>query len=336
MPRPLNNFIRITLALVIVGVMAVVISKQDHPRTVEALGGLIVTYPSTPFFNESNIVPGFTTTKTVTVVNSSGLSRMVAVKADGVIRTPTGTPTLDDVLTLEIKDGGTTLFGPAPLKDFLDDTDGQILNIILNGQTRNYAFKIVFPTNAGNPYQGRGVQFDLQVGAIIGSNVVINEAYIRPDASHGLDCPDSKGQCHEWVEIFNPTTQDINLKNWSIVDASGTIRTINASKTIKANSFAILTKSNSEFARFWSIPKNTQVIELGQIIGDGLGNTGDRLRLLNPAGTEVDAISWGTDTYLPHYIGSPAQGHSLERLVPGFDTDNGTDFTDRMAPTPGL
>lgn len=335
MPRPLNNFIRITLAVVIVGVIAVMISKQDRPRTVEALGGLIVTYPSTPFFNESNIVPGFTITKTVTVVNSSGLSRMVAVKADGVIRTPAGTPTLDDALTLEIKDGGTTLFGPAPLKDFLNETDGQILNIILNGQTKNYSFNIVFPTSAGNAYQGRSVRFDLHVGAIIGSNVVINEAYIRPDSAHGLDCPDPKGQCHEWMEIFNPTTQDINLKDWKIVDASGTIRTINASKTVKANSFAILTKSNSEFARFWTIPKDAQVIELGQIIGDGLGNTGDRLRLLNPANAEVDAISWGTDTYALHYAGPVTVGHSIERLVPGFDTDSGTDFTDRTIPTPG-
>ncbi len=338
MPRPLNNLIRIFLAVVIVVGLGIVISKQDRPRTVHALGGLIVTYPSTPFFNESNIVPGFTTTKTVTVVNSSGLARMVAVKADGVIRTPAGTPTLDDALTLEIKDGATTVYPTQPLKNFLNDANpnGTILNIIAIGQTKNYDFIVVFPTSAGNPYQGRLVEFDLHVGAIIGNNLVINEAYIRVDATHGLDCPDAKGQCHEWVEVFNPTTQDISLKNWKIVDASGTVRTINANKTIKANGFALLTKSNSEFARFWTVPSGVQVIELGQIIGDGLGNAGDRLRLLNPSSVEVDAISWGTDSYAPHYTGPVTLGHSIERLVPGFDTDTGTDFTDRTTPTPGM
>lgn len=337
MPRLLTIFTRVILAVVVVGLVTVVISKQERPRVVHALGGLIVTFPSTPMFNMTNMVPGDSITKTVTVNNSSGLARMVAVKADGVVRTPTSSPFLDSALTIEIRDGATTLYGPVSLSTFLNDTNpnGTILNIINNGQTRNYDFEVVFPTSAGNPYQGLRVEFDLHVGAVIGTNLVINEAFIRVDASHGLDCPGSQGQCHEWIEVFNPTSQDISLKNWKIVDVTGIVQNINANKTIKANSFALLTKSNSEFARFWTVPSGVQVVELGQIIGDGLGNAGDRLRLLNPSSVEVDAISWGTDSYAPHYTGPVTLGHSIERLVPGFDTNASTDFTDRVAPTPG-
>jgi hypothetical protein len=342
MTHALNKLTRIFLALVITVGVGVAISKQDRPRVVHALGGLIVTYPSTPFFNESNIVPGFSITKSITVANSSGLARMVAVKADGVVRTPAGTPTLDDALMLKIRDGATVLYGPVPLKTFLNNTNpnGTSLGIIANGQTKNYAFDVDFPISSGNEFQARRVEFDLHVGAILGSNIVVNEAFIVVDPAHGVDCiPDAQGkingQCHEWVELFNPTTQDISLKDWSIVDATGNVQKITANKTITANGFALLTKSNSEFARFWANPKSAEVIELGQAIGNGLGNGGDRLRLLNPAGAEVDAISWGSDSYAPHYAGPVLSGHSIERLVPGFDTDTGTDFTDQATPTPG-
>jgi hypothetical protein len=169
----------------------------------------------------------------------------------------------------------------------------------------------------------------------VGSNVVINETFIYVDAKHGIDCISSQGQCNEWIELFNPTNQDITLKNWKIADASGVAQTINANKTIKANSFALLVKSNSTFSLYWKVPSGIEVIEMGQWIGDGLGNAGDRLKLINPSGTEIDAISWGIDTYVPHYTGPITQGHSIERLTPGFDTDAGTDFTDRSTPTPG-
>lgn len=335
MKKFLPSFARFLIIFTAIAIVAGVSFLAKDQPIVRAFGDLIVTFPSTPFFSETNLAPSDAVTKPLTVNNAGTVSRMVAVRASAVSRTPAGPPDLDDALTLEIREGFVTLYGPSPLKNFLDDSDGVILNVINPAQTKNYTFDVVFPAGSGNEFQARNVEFDLHVGYIIGSNVVINEAFINVDAAHGLDCPSAQGQCHEWVELFNPTNQDISLKNWQIADSSGVVRTINANKTIKANSFALLTKSNSEFARFWTVPRAAEVIELGQVIGNGLGNTGDRLRLLDPSGNEVDAISWGTDSYAPHYGGAPATGHSIERLAPGFDTDSGTDFTDLAIPTPG-
>jgi len=344
MKNKLSNIIKIFISLVIItGVVGLVMLIKDTKIT-KAFGDFIVTFPSSPFFHATNLAPGDVVNKSLTIMNSGTLARMVAIKADQVYRNPASNPNLDDTLTMEISESSNILYGPTELNNFLNNTNtnGTILYSLINpSQTKNYDFNVVFPTGAGNEYQARSVEFDLHVGYVLGSNVVINEAFTYVDANHGIDCvagnkTQTQGQCDEWVELFNPTNQDIVLKNWKIADASGIIQTITANKTIKANSFALLVKSNSTFSLYWKVPSGVQVIEMGQWIGDGLGNAGDRLRLINPSGNEVDAISWGTDAYSPNYTGPVTQGHSIERLTPGFDTDAGSDFTDRITPSPGL
>jgi len=419
MNKTLSSLFRIAVATVMVVVAGGAIALKQEPGIVQAVGDLTVTFPSSPFFSETNMAPGDVVDKTLTVENNGPVPRMVAVRAHDVSRDPAGPPDLDDVLTLDIKEGATTLASFGSLKTFLNDADGVLLSILNPGDTTSYTFEVDFPTSAGNEFQGRSVEFDLTVGAIVGENVVINEVFFFVDPAHGADCnfgggnnsasntntgPGStniakikdkrkcvikiknnasvtpsvvinantggnslsnntnagnltsgninivlnfnvvinqianftaSGQSDEWIELYNPTDQDISLKNWKIVDNSGVIRTINANKTIGAGEFKLLVKSMSTFSLFWPGVDPQMVIAMGQIFGDGLDNAGDRVRLLNPSSIEIDAISWGTDTYPPEYAGPIIQGHSIERLVPGFDNDLGTDFEDQSPPTPG-
>jgi hypothetical protein len=334
----------ISLTIISLGFMAVI---QQHTQQAKAVGDFTVIFPSTPFFNETNLAPGAIINKTLTVHNDIVVPRMASIKATNVTRSP-GLPKLDEILTLDIKDGATTLF-TGHLSDFLNNTnpDGMQLDIINPGVTKSYAFHLELPTSAGNIYQNRSVQFDVTVGSVLNTDIVINEVFYSVDPQHGEDCSvqgshftpkkTTGGNCDEWVELFNGSNHDISLKNWQIVDDSGIVRTIHANKSIRANGFALLTKSNREFARFWSVPKSTEIIELGQYIGDGLGNNGDHLLLMNSTGVLKDSISWGTNSTagIPHYAGALGQGKSLERLVPGFDTDSGTDFHLQSPPTPG-
>jgi hypothetical protein len=71
-------------------------------------------------------------------------------------------------------------------------------------------------------------------------------------------------------------------------------------------------------------------------IGNGLGNDGDHLLLIDPTGKVVDAVSWGADTYAfaPAADDVPA-GHSIERREPGLDTDSAVDWVDNDSPSPG-
>jgi hypothetical protein len=75
---------------------------------------------------------------------------------------------------------------------------------------------------------------------------------------------------------------------------------------------------------------------LGGRIGNGLGNDGDVLDLLDPSGSILDAVSWGDDiTAFDPPVDDVPEGHSIERRTPGADSDRAADFVDNHRPSPG-
>jgi signal peptidase I len=143
------------------------------------------------------------------------------------------------------------------------------------------------------------------------------------------------GRNDEWVELFNPTDHDISLNDWTLMDNSGKATKIKSSKKIKAGGLALLSKSAATW-KFWNENPAVVKIELGQQIGDGLDNAGDHLILKNPVGQTIDALSYGTDTFVFNLpIPLVPLGSSFERKTPGFDTDSAFDFVTRTPPTPG-
>lgn len=162
--------------------------------------------------------------------------------------------------------------------------------------------------------------------------IVINEVYYDVDATHGTD---GGNQSDEWVELYNPNSFAVNLKNWTLQDNSDS-RTISNSNTyIPAYGFAVIAKAANTWT-FWNIPATAEKISLGQEIGNGLANNGDRLILKDKNGAIVDQISWGTDiTILNPSITDVAEGHSIARSPLGFDTDQSSDWIDNTTPNPG-
>ena len=143
-------------------------------------------------------------------------------------------------------------------------------------------------------------------------------------------------QNHEWIELFNPTEEEVSLKNWTITDNSGISRKIPGNKKLGPGQFALISRDNSTW-RFWDEDPDAIKIPLGKQIGDGLDNLGDRLILKNAAGATVDQLSYGDDiSVFNPSIPLVSLGASFERLVPGFDTDFASDFEERDPPTPGI
>jgi len=143
---------------------------------------------------------------------------------------------------------------------------------------------------------------------------------------------------HEWIELFNPTDHDVNLKNYTITDNSGLVVKITGNKILKAGKFALITRDNNTW-NFWNEPSGVLKISLGKQIGDGLNNLGDHLILKNNSGIELDRMSWGTDTSgftPPGTNPQVSSGSSTERLASGFDTDMSTDWEAQLPPSPGL
>ncbi len=334
----------ITLVIVLNGGFKKLIS----PDTVRAFGDLLVDFHvplGDPIFVVNNMAPGDSEDRNVDVTNSGTVPRFISVK--GIRTGGTGAdPKIESVLDIVITNGspiyGTgSPTGSKTLLNFFQDSaapNGIMLNILNSGDSKTYNFNVTFPTSAGNPFQDKSVIFDLTFGIITGENLVINEVFYNVDSAHGFKPPKEKDLLKfQWVELYNPTDQEISLKNWTITDASGNSTIVHPNKKINAGGFAVLSKDASLW-KYWDEPKSVLKVELGKYVGDGLGLGGDLLILKNKQGVEVDRMSWGTDTsgFTPPGTNPVVPvGHSTERLVPGFDTNAASDWLDRNPPTPG-
>ncbi len=158
-----------------------------------------------------------------------------------------------------------------------------------------------------------------------GARVLISEVLYDSVA----DGEDARG---EWVELHNPGPLPVSLEGWTLADAVAA--DVLDALTIPAGGFAIIAASpdfSTEHPTFAG-----PLATLDGRIGNGLGNDGDILVLVEPSGRFADAISWGknTDALDPPIADAPA-GHSLERMQPGADRDRADDFIDSISPSPG-
>lgn len=147
-------------------------------------------------------------------------------------------------------------------------------------------------------------------------------------------CGKKLDQNHEWIELYNATDEKISLKDWTLTDSSGVSVELK-NKKIKPGEYVLITKDSSTW-KFWNEHKDAVIMNLGDQIGDGLDNDGDRLILKDASGQIVDYVAWGNDMA----IWNPAvplvvQGASIERNTPGFDTDSPSDWSEQLPPTPG-
>ena len=167
------------------------------------------------------------------------------------------------------------------------------------------------------------------------ANVIINEIMYDPQLNENY---------FEWIELYNPTNQSINVSSWTITDNSATdflegdFDHGNGTTIIQPYGYAILTDQDTKIYENFSIPNDTITLYVDDTsIGNGLGNSGDKLILKNETGEIIDTVEWIIDySDIP---GTPAKSvevnHSLSRYQ-NIDTNNSSiDFYDCPTPTPG-
>jgi len=141
----------------------------------------------------------------------------------------------------------------------------------------------------------------------------------------------------EFVELYNPTSQDINITGWEIEMGNGYDGSWDNQATIlgiiSAYSFFLIGEKNVSGA---DIETNLE-----------LQNGPDAVRIKDDSGAVIDTVGYGDLGYPELYEGTPmidvSEGHSIERK-PGYlnpsggngqDTNNNSaDFLDREEPEP--
>ena len=106
----------------------------------------------------------------------------------------------------------------------------------------------------------------------------------------------------EWIEIFNRCNSSLNLNNWSLSDASTTIKIIKEDKLLEPGNYIIVSKDSSIF-NFYAIPCEVLVTNL-----PSLNNSGDQVIIKDSSGMLIDSLeyfsSWGENL----------TGKSIERI----------------------
>ncbi len=134
------------------------------------------------------------------------------------------------------------------------------------------------------------------------SDVWISEAY--PNAGQGRDDP-----AYEWFELSNSTDEEVSLDGWTIGD--NTAADSLAGATLPAGGTLVVAGSELAVA----VDGAVFVVADGRI-GNGLANSGDQLRLIDPGGVVVDAMSWGNNEEFGR-VSAPQNDESVQRATKG-------------------
>ncbi len=140
------------------------INFQNHPTSEIAVDWGVPD--QSPVFNITDMLPGDTITRTITVKNGSSAPRLLSVKGQKTSEALN----FSSGLFLSISRGSALIYGPGLLSDFFVDsaTAGGVSLASLAGKSRAaFTFRVGFPAASGNNYQGARVVFDLNIGKLL-------------------------------------------------------------------------------------------------------------------------------------------------------------------------
>lgn len=179
-------------------------------------------------------------------------------------------------------------------------------------------------------------------------HLLISEVMIDPV---GLDAG------REWIEIYNPTEQAIDLSNYKLGDAEIAGRSSSdgmfifpVGSVIGPNNVIVVAQSALAYFEDHGQKPNFELGNYDPTVPDllpytpwsvgsiSLSNTGDQVLLLNPNDGIVDVVQW-LSTAVPETVpfsSTLSSGQSLQRWPYQLDTDNcDVDFRPQPIPSPG-
>ncbi len=174
----------------------------------------------------------------------------------------------------------------------------------------------------------------INVSADSNSKMIINEIMYNPEENDNY---------YEWIELYNPSSQTINLSSWSITDNTyqdflePNIDKGTNNMLVPPKKYAIITDHGTKIYEKYNISNQTIFFYVDDnSIGNGLGNTKDKILLKNEKNQVIDSVEWGYD--YSDVPGKPAnlttESFTLARSSFIDNNDSSKDFKASI-PTPG-
>ncbi|MFH0860014.1 MAG: lamin tail domain-containing protein [Candidatus Altiarchaeota archaeon] len=143
-------------------------------------------------------------------------------------------------------------------------------------------------------------------------NVLISEVFYD---TNGTDSNE------EFIELYNPTTSEINITNWKLGDNDGNYTLVIAS-SFPGESYLTFARNDTGFYNLFGFYPNASNLTLS------LANTGDYVYLYNTSGSVIDFVAW--ENYVTGWNISAAEGYSIHRYYL-IDTDTSSDWFNGMS-----
>jgi cardiolipin synthase len=167
-------------------------------------------------------------------------------------------------------------------------------------------------------------------------SLLINEVMCHPAEDEATN---------EWIELYNPTEESIDVSGWMIADEKETdvlqADSIHGDGTtsIPPGGYALITDIGTTVYETFTVAENAIRLSVDDstLCGYGLNNQKEKIMLMDQAETMIDAVEWGAD--YDEVPGSPApvpsEGTSLIRYQAIDNDDSSLDFIECTTPTPG-
>lgn len=161
----IRKFVTVILAIIfIIWGFNIIVKNQ---KIVKAFGPLKVTYPSEPMFSDSNIYPGKTIIRSMTVENTDNITHDIGMMINNFINQ--NNLSLSDVIDVRITRDGLPIYGidsPTGKKSLTNFASEELvrLNRLRASEKSVYDFTLQLDNTAGDDYQGKGITLDLATG----------------------------------------------------------------------------------------------------------------------------------------------------------------------------
>lgn len=162
---------KILLALIII--IGGIICQTPAYAAVYDLNLIEITYPSEPLFFETNISPGFLTSKDIIIENVSDTPQQVGIFFD-----ITNDSVLTNTLTISVLQNGTLIL-PSQTMKTIADIDEISLGLIDAHSTQIITLSAELPNGASNEYQNKFFVFDIAVGFNTSEGRVLGDTTTR-------------------------------------------------------------------------------------------------------------------------------------------------------------